>query len=111
MSFGKMNTFIELVTAERGKDSEGFAVIGDQIVATFRAYREDRRGTAAWANRAAFSTASAMFRFRMIPGVTLDTSHVIVCADGRYKILSVENVKGRGLYCEVLAEKQEPAAR
>jgi hypothetical protein len=35
----------------------------------------------------------------------------IVCPDGRYKILSVEDIKGRGMYYEVLAEKLEPAAR
>jgi hypothetical protein len=74
MSFGKMNAFIELVTAERGTDAEGFSVSGDRVVASLRAYREDRHGTAAWANRAAFSTASAMFRFRVIPGVVVDAA-------------------------------------
>jgi hypothetical protein len=32
---------------------------------------------------------------------------VIVCEYGRYQILSVEDVRGRGMYIEVLAEKLE----
>lgn len=106
-----MNTFIELITTERSKDAEGFAITGDNIIASLRAYREERHGTEAWANRAAFSTATAMFRFRRMPGVIVDTSFFIVCPDGRYRVLSVEDVKGRGMYYEVLAEKQEATVR
>ena len=36
---------------------------------------------------------------------------VLVCDTGRYRILSVEDVRGRGLYVEVLAEKLEPTVR
>ena len=35
---------------------------------------------------------------------------VLICDTGRYRILSVEDVRRRGLYVEVLAEKLEAAA-
>lgn len=103
-----MNCFVELVWTARVTDSEGFASTADEVLAKVRAYREDRHGTESWANRAAFSTATALFRFRKIPGVIVDSSQYLVCADGRYRILSVEDIKGRGMYYEVLAEKLEP---
>lgn len=111
MSYGKMNCFVELVSTEQKKDAQGFAQSEDKTLANIRAYREDRHGTESWANRAAFSTATALFRFRKIPGVVVDTSQYLVCADGRYRVLSVEDVKGRGMYHEALAEKIEPTKR
>jgi len=106
MSFGKMNTFVDIVSTQPVKDSEGFAIKGDTVLASIRAYKEDRHGSESWANRAAFSKASALFRFRKIPGLEITTAHVLVCTDGRYNIISVEDVKGRGMYIEVLAEKE-----
>ena len=43
--------------------------------------------------------------FRKIPNLEVTTDLVLVCSDGRYNIISVEDVKGRGMYIEVLAEK------
>ena len=111
MSFGKMNTFIDVITTEPVKDGEGFVNTGDYILASVRAYKEDRHGNEKWANRAAFSTATSLFRFRKIPGLVIDASLVIACADGRFRILSAEDVKGRGMYVEALAEKIEPTVR
>jgi len=111
MSYGKMNVFIEIITAKPVKDDEGFTNTGDTILAGVRAYKEERHGNEKWANRAAFSTASALFQFRKIPDLKMDTSLFLVCADTRYRILSVEDVKGRGMYIEVLAEKLEPTVR
>jgi head-tail adaptor len=82
-----------------------FAEKGDVILASVRAYKEDKHGSEKWANRAAFSQASALFRFRRIPNLEITTDLVLVCSDGRYNIISVEDVKGRGMYIEVLAEK------
>ena len=107
MSYGKMNTFIDIITTQPHKDDEGFVNTGDTILASVRAYKEDRHGNEKWANRAVFSEATALFRFRKLSGMTVETSFVITCADGRYKIVSVEDVKGRGMYVEVLAEKLE----
>lgn len=106
-----MNTFIDIIRTVPVKDSEGFATESDTVLATVRAYKEDRRGDERWANMAAFSTASALFRFRVIPGLDVSTSLFISCADGRYRILSAENVRGRGMYVEVLTEKLEPSVR
>lgn len=111
MSYGKMNTFIEIVSTSPVKDDEGFASMGDTVLANVRAYREERHGSEQWTNRAAFSSASAMFRFRKIPGVSVDTSLVIICGGERYNLLSVEDVKGRGMYIECLADKITPSKR
>ena len=105
MSFGKMNTFIDLISVERTKDSEGFGKSKDTILASVRAYKEDRHGNEKWANRAAFSEATALFCFLKIPDVEVSTNMVIVCNDGRYEITNVEDVKGRGMYIEALAKK------
>ena len=105
MSFGKMNTFVDIISTKPVKDSEGFAEKGDVILASVRAYKEERHGSEKWANRAAFSQASALFRFRKIPNLEITTDLVLVCSDGRYNIVSLEDVKGHGMYIEALAEK------
>ena len=105
MSFGKMNTFIDIIEKTTIKDSDGFSTETDNILASVRAYREGRHGNEKWANRAAFSEATALFCFRKIPDTQVSTTMVIVCDDGRYEITSVEDVKGRGMYVEVLAKK------
>ncbi len=111
MSFGKINSLINIISAEPVKDSEGFVTTGDHIFVSVRAYKEDRHGNERWANMAAFSEATALFRFRMIPGVEITTSLFIVCGGERYRIVSAEDVRGRGMYVEVLAEKQEGTVR
>ena len=67
MGFGKMNTFIDIIEKVTINDSEGFSTEIDNIVATIRAYREGRHGTEMWANRATFSEATDLFRFRVFP--------------------------------------------
>ena len=111
MGLGKMNTFVEIIQTAPMKDSEGFVTTGDTILASIRAYKEDRHGNEGWSNRAAFSTASSLFRFRVIPEFQVTTEMSIICVDGRYQILSVENVRGRCMYIEALTEKQEPTVR
>lgn len=102
-----MNTFIDIVSVLPEKDAEGFATKGDTVLASVRAYKEEQNGSEAWKNRAAFSKATALFRFRKIPNIEITTALVIVCEDGRYNIISAENIKGRGIYIEVLAIKEE----
>lgn len=109
MSFGKMNTFIDIIERISVIDGEGFSVEADNIMASVRAYREGRHGNEKWANRATFSEATDLFRFRFIPDVTVTTSMLIVCDDGRFEITSVEDVKGRGMYLEVLAKEVKPS--
>lgn len=105
MSFGKMNTFIDLVEKQKVLDDEGFSSITDVLVASVRAYREGRHGSEKWANRSTFTDATDLFRFRAIPDVKVTTAMVLICEDGRYEITSVEDVKGRGMYVEVLAKE------
>lgn len=107
MSFGKMNGFADIISVKRVKDSEGFSTTVDEILASVRVYREGRHGSQRWANLATFSEATDLFRFRVIPGLVVSTDHIIVCDGGRYNITSVEDVKGRGMYIEVLAKKVE----
>lgn len=107
MSFGKMNGFADIISVKRVKDSEGFSSSVDEILASVRVYREGRHGSQRWANLATFSEATDLFRFRVIPGIAITTDHFIVCDGGRYNITSVEDVKGRGMYIEVLAKKVE----
>lgn len=109
ISFGKMNTFIDLIEKRTMRDSEGFSTETDVILASVRAYREGRHGNEKWANRAQFSEATDLFRFRCIPSVTVTTAMVIVNGDGRFEITSVEDVKGRGMYIEVLAKEVKPS--
>ena len=105
MSFGKMNTFIDIVSVTKKNDSEGFSADTEEVLASVRAYREGRHGSQRWANLAAFSEATDLFRFRSIPGIGVTTDHILVCEDGRFDITSVEDVKSRGMYVEVLAKK------
>jgi len=109
MSFGKMNTFIDIVEQDTIIDAEGFKTEVDNIVASVRAYREGRHGNEKWSNRASFSEATDLFRFRSIPGLTITTSMVIVVKDKKFDITSVEDVKGRGMYIEVLAKEVVPS--
>lgn len=105
MSFGKMNAFIDLGLFRKVKDEDGFTTSVYEGVATVRAYHEGRHGSQRWANMAVFSTATDLFRFRCIPGVEITTDHVLKCDGEEYEITSVEDVKGRGMYLEVLAKK------
>ena len=107
MSLGQMNGFADIVKTKQVKDSEGFIRSEDEVIASIRVYREGRHGSERWANLAAFSEATDLFRFRCIPGLTITTEHFLICDGERFNITSVENVKGRGMYIEVLAKRSE----
>ena len=109
MSYGKMNTFIDIIEKATMKDHEGFKTEVDNIIASVKAYREGRHGNEKWANRASFSEATDLFRFRRIPGATITTAMVVVNKEGRFQITSVEDIKGRGMYIEVLANEVKPS--
>lgn len=109
MSFGKMNVRISIAEETVTKDVDGFATKTDTILASIHGYREGRHGSQKWVNRVAFSEATDLFRFRVIPELTVTTEHVILCDGERYEITSVEDVKGRKMYVEVLAKKMEAA--
>ena len=103
MSFGKMNTPIQVMRPVFTKDADGFAVATNQPVKSTRAYFEQRHGNIRWANRAAFSEATALFRFRVIPGVSIEPLYIIESAAGRFEVLSVEVLGKR--YVEALCKE------
>jgi head-tail adaptor len=111
MSFGKLNKSIKIITTAQTKDAEGFATTGDTVLASVRAFKEERHGSERWANMAAFSKATALFRFRKVPGLVVDTTMFIVDDSGRHRIISAEDVRSRGMYVEVLAERLEGTVR
>lgn len=108
MSIGRMDAFIDIIEVENVKDKDGFSKTNDKVIASVRAYMEERSGTVRWANRASFTTATVLFRFRVIPDIKVTAKHLIVCDKGRFRIENVEDVKGRNMYIEVLARKDEP---
>ena len=109
MSFGKMNTFIDIVEKTVSTDDEGFKSEDTTTIASVRAYREGRHGSEKWANRAVFSEATDLFRFRVIPDVTVTADMRIICGNRTFEITSVEDVRGKGMYLEVLAKEVTPS--
>jgi len=109
MGLGRMTQFIDIVEVVNEKDSAGFSTPVDIVRASVRAFKEDRRGTESWRNRAVFSNANALFRFRVIPDLTVTPAMRIICGGDRYDITHVEDVRNRGMYIEILAEKYEPS--
>ena len=108
MSIGMMNTWIDLRQKHLQKDAEGFGNVEYETIATVRAYREGRHGSEKWSNRASFTDATDLFRFRVIPYAQVTTDMLILCEAREYEITSIENVKGRGMYLEVLAKEVNP---
>jgi len=106
VSYGKMRDPITILRVHHEKDADGIATPRDEVLARVRAYHEQRHGNIKWANRAAFSEATALFRFRVIPGVAMEPLYIIVCGLKRFEILSVEVLGSR--YIEVLCREVEP---
>ena len=109
MGLGQLARFIDIIEVVNTKDSEGFGAPVDVVRASVRAYKEDQRGSETWRNRAVFTNANTLFRFRVIPDVKVTSLMWIICGGDRYNITHVEDVKNRGMYIEVLAVKVEPA--
>ena len=111
MSIGMMNTWIDLQVKRIVKDEEGFSSVELSTVNTVRAYREGRHGSEKWSNRASFTDATDLFRFRAMPHTEVTTDMTILCDGHLFEITSVENVKGRGMYLEVLAKEVKPSGK
>ena len=100
-----MNHRITIAEVQHQTDTDGFSTSNEVILATVRAYREGRHGSELWKNRSTFSSATDLFILRMIPSLTVTTDMVLFCEEERFEITSVENVKGRNMYLEILAKK------
>ena len=109
MSFGKMNGLAFIKKHYKEKDSDGFKNDTDLVLASIHCYREGRHGSKRWVNLSSFTDATDLFRFRAIPNLKITTDYVLEYEGEVFKILSVENVKGKGMYVEVLAKKVESA--
>ena len=73
----------------------------------FRAYMEEKNMSEKWRSSSVFSEADVLFRFRFIPNLTLTTANYIKIGTDRFDITSVENVRQRKMYYEVLAKHTE----
>jgi head-tail adaptor len=100
-----MNTHIDIISTVPTKNTEGFVTKGDTVIASVRAYKELKNTSPKWANMAQFTTATALFRIRKIPKIDITNRHIIADFDGRYNILSVDNISGRGIWLEIIAEE------
>lgn len=105
MGFGKLNKFLEIKSIQNIKDDEGFSTKQEVIIAKVRGYREGRHGSEKWANRTTFTEATDLFIIRNIPDVKLNTDMVIFCDGENFEITSIEDVKGKNMYIEILAKK------
>lgn len=103
-----MNTTIQIYRKISTPDDEGFVNEADVHHKTIKAYREGRHASERWANRATFTDATDLFRFRRIPNFKVTTDMKIQCGDNLFEITSIEDVKGRGMYIEVLAREVKP---
>ena len=92
------------------KDSAGFSTKQDEVLATVHAYKDEKNATEKWVNMATFSSATCLFRFRFIPNLDNTADMAIISAPKRYKIVSVENVRNRNMYLEVLTTEVEVSA-
>ena len=107
MSYGKMTVPIILYRIHYTKDKDGFTTAQEEPVASVRAYFEPRNTTEKWTNRVVLKEASALFRFRHVPNLRIDTSMVIGCLGERYNIVSVENVRQKNMYYEVIGRLED----
>ena len=86
-------------------DTDGFSAPTVRVLSHLRVFVEGRHGSERWANLAAFSEATELFRFRRIPNLKITTKQFILFENEEYDILSVEDIRGRNMYVEVLAKK------
>ena len=107
MGLGLMNKKAKIISITRETDSEGFSFEQVEALAEIRMFVEGRHGSEHWANLAAFSEATELFKLRRVPGLTITTKHYVEIDGTRYNVLSVENVKSRGMYIEILAKRVE----
>jgi len=104
LSYGKINSSIEIMEKVSDKDSAGFSAPTYKTLASVRAYREERHAGKRWANIAAFSTATVLFVFRAIPTLKVTDLHFISDGENIYNIDSANDINGRGMYIEAFAE-------
>lgn len=103
----QLNKRVEVYKKEITSDLEGFTRKNKVSLGFTRMSREGRHGSQMWANYATFSEATDLFKCRRDPNIEITTSCFLLVDGVEYDILSVENVKGKGLYLEILAKRTE----
>ena len=103
-NYGKMEEMGNKKLETKIKE-DGFSTKQEITVARVRGYREGRHGSEKWANRTTFTEATDLFIIRAIPGTKLSTDMTILCDDENFEITSIEDVKGKNMYIEILAKK------
>ena len=107
MSYGKMTVPVILYRRFYTKDEDGFTTPKEETVASVRAYFEPRNATEKWTNRAVLKEASALFRFRYFPNMRIDNTMVIDCLGERYNVVSVENVRQKNMFYEIIGRLED----
>ena len=109
MGLGLMNKKAKICILARNIDSMGFSFETEAVLAEVKVFVEGRHGSERWANFAAFSEATELYRIRKIPGLTITTEMIVIEGNERFEISSVEDVKGRGMYIELLCKEVKPS--
>jgi head-tail adaptor len=104
-----MQTQVAVVRREYVLDAEGFSVSQSIPVMEAKAEVELKKANEFWANLAAWSEVDAIFRIRRKPGVEIDSSMLLIAPDGEYNVTSVDSIKGRGMYIEIMAKRISPS--
>ena len=106
MALGRLDTPITFTIMQKVKDEEGFISVKPHPIACVRAYKEDKNTSEKWVNKALLEDVTTLFQIRYIPNIRITTDMQIECFDGTYDIKSVENIKGRNMYLQILAKKK-----
>lgn len=106
MSFGLMKHQLQILTPTVSTDSAGFHIKSTELKARVQAAVEHRHATSSWVNRAAFTQATILFRFRTHPEWTVDERDLIDYQGILWAIDSIEIIGSR--YIEVLAHRKDP---
>ncbi len=106
MSFGLMKHQLQILTPAVSTDAAGFHTADTELKAEVLASVEHRHATSSWVNRAAFTKATVLFRFRTHPDWSVDERNLIDYQNTLWAIDSVEVIGSR--YIEVLAHRTDP---
>ena len=105
LRIGRLTATLTILQKIFTKDENGFKSHTLEPVATVPCYRERRNGSLKWTNDATFAEATDLFQFRAVPEVPFSTDYVIECDGERFTPLSVDDIKGRGIYIQTPARK------
>lgn len=94
-----------LVDVEYFTDSEGFRIKKERLLDTVPISVERKSTTEKWMNSAMLSEASAVVRLRY-PTFCISTKTALLIGEKRYNILSVENVRSRNRWLELVVREE-----